>query len=102
VETGEVWVDANFKETDLPRIRPGQSARVTVDLLPGRTFKGEVQSLSPASGSAFSLLPPENATGNWVKVTQRFAVRVRVLDPSPDLRVGASAEVTLDTALPAG
>jgi membrane fusion protein (multidrug efflux system) len=97
VETSEVWVDANFKETDLPRIRPGQPAEVTVDLLPGKTFKGEVESLSPASGTAFSLLPPENATGNWVKVTQRFPVRVRVLDPAPGLRVGASAEVTVDT-----
>jgi membrane fusion protein (multidrug efflux system) len=97
VETGEVWVDANFKETDLPRIRAGDPARVTVDLLPGRTFEGEVESLSPASGVAFSLLPPENATGNWVKVTQRFPVRVRVLDPVPGLRVGASAEVSVDT-----
>lgn len=97
VETREVWVDANFKETDLPRIRPGQSAQVTVDLLPGETFKGRVESLSPASGAAFALLPAENATGNWVKVTQRFPVRVRVLDPVPGLRVGASSEVTIDT-----
>jgi membrane fusion protein (multidrug efflux system) len=96
VETDEVWVDANFKETDLPGICPGQPARVTVDLLPGRTFAAEVESLSPASGSAFSLLPPENATGNWVKVTQRFPVRVRILDPVPGLRVGASAEVRVD------
>jgi membrane fusion protein (multidrug efflux system) len=101
VETDEVWVDANFKETDLPGIRPGQPARVTVDLLPGKTFEGEVESLSPASGSAFSLLPPENATGNWVKVTQRFAVRVRILDPVPGLRVGASAEVRVNTTRPA-
>jgi membrane fusion protein (multidrug efflux system) len=97
VETGEVWVDANFKETDLPRIRPGQAAEVQVDLLPGQTFQGRVESLSPASGTAFSLLPPENATGNWVKVTQRFPVRVRILQPAPGLRVGASSEVTIDT-----
>jgi len=97
VETGEVWVDANFNETDLPGIHPGQPARVVVDLLPGRTFEGVVESLSPASGSAFSLLPPENATGNWVKVTQRFPVRVRILHPVANLRVGASAEVTVDT-----
>ncbi|EXJ15374.1 HlyD family secretion protein [Imhoffiella purpurea] len=97
VESREVWVDANFKETDLPRIRPGQPASVSVDLLPGREFEGEVEGLSPASGAAFSLLPAENATGNWVKVTQRFAVRVRVLDPVPALRVGASAEVRVDT-----
>ena len=98
VETDEVWVDANFKETDLPRIRPGQPARVKVDLQPGATFRGEVESLSPASGTAFSLLPPENATGNWVKVTQRFPVRVRILEPVPNLRLGASSEVTVDTS----
>lgn len=97
VETGEVWVDANFKETDLVRIRPGQAARVTVDLQPGKSYKGKVVSLSPASGTAFSLLPPENATGNWVKVTQRFPIRIRILDPEPGLRVGASSEVTVDT-----
>ncbi|MFD2112683.1 HlyD family secretion protein [Thiorhodococcus fuscus] len=97
VESHDVWVDANFKETDLPRIRPGQPATVSVDLLPGKDFKGEVEGLSPASGASFSLLPAENATGNWVKVTQRFAVRVRILDPVPALRVGASAEVRVDT-----
>ena len=97
VERQDVWVDANFKETDLPRIRPGQPASVTVDLLPGRTFRGQVEGVSPASGAAFALLPAENATGNWVKVTQRFAVRVRILDPVPALRVGASAEVRVDT-----
>jgi membrane fusion protein (multidrug efflux system) len=97
VEDQEVWVDANFKETDLARIRPGQPATVTVDLLPGRTFAGRVESVSPASGTSFSLLPPENATGNWVKVTQRFPVRVRILHPEPELRVGASSTVTVDT-----
>ncbi|MET0049868.1 MAG: HlyD family secretion protein [Candidatus Thiodiazotropha sp.] len=99
VETQEVWVDANFKETDLLRIHPGQSARIQVDLKPDKTFKGQVESLSPASGSAFSLMPPENATGNWVKVTQRFPVRIRLLDPLPDLRLGASSEVSIDTTL---
>ena len=100
VENAPVWVDANFKETDLPRIRPGQPATVTVDLLPGQTFHGQVEDLSPASGAAFSLFPPENATGNWVKVTQRFDVRVRILDPVPEMRVGASAEVRIDTTAP--
>ena len=98
VETDDVWVDANFKETELPRIRPGQPASVSVDLLPGVTFRGRVASLGPASGAAFSLLPPENATGNWVKVTQRFPVRVHLMDPRPDLRLGASSEVTIDTS----
>lgn len=97
VESKDLWVDANFKETDLTRIRPGQPASISVDLLPGREFKGRVEGLSPASGAAFSLLPPENATGNWVKVTQRFEVRIRVLDPVPEMRVGASAEVRIDT-----
>ncbi|MEJ2452881.1 MAG: HlyD family secretion protein [Candidatus Thiodiazotropha sp.] len=97
VETGDVWVDANFKETDLVRIHPGLPAQVTVDMAPGKTFNGRVVSLSPASGTAFSLFPPENATGNWVKVTQRFPVRVHILDPAPGLRLGASSEVTINT-----
>ena len=93
------WVDANFKETDLERIKPGQQASVTLDLYPSRTIHGTVTALSPASGVAFSLLPPENATGNWVKVTQRFPVRVTLhLDKtSPQPRIGASSNVTIDT-----
>ena len=99
VEDKSFWVDANFKETDLVRIRPGQPATVTVDMVPGKTFHGTVDSVSPASGTAFSLLPPENATGNWVKVQQRFAVKIPFTeqDPEPPLRIGASAEVTVDT-----
>lgn len=97
VETGEWWVDANFKETDLPRIRPGQAATVTVDMAPGQTLKGSVETISPGSGSTFALLPAENASGNWVKVTQRFAVRIRLTDPPEGLRAGASATVTVDT-----
>lgn len=93
------WVDANYKETDLARIRPGQPASVTVDMYPGHRFRGRVLSINPASGAAFSLLPPENATGNWVKVTQRVPVRVEILDPSDryPLRVGTSAEVSINT-----
>ena len=68
-------------------------------MYPDKTFHGVVESLSPASGAAFSLLPPENATGNWVKVTQRFPVRVRIIthDSSTPLRIGASGSVTIDT-----
>jgi membrane fusion protein (multidrug efflux system) len=68
-------------------------------MYPGKTYQGEVESLSPASGVAFALLPPENATGNWVKVTQRFPVRVRITNPDSamPLRVGASSTVTIDT-----
>jgi membrane fusion protein (multidrug efflux system) len=93
------WVDANFKETDLERIRPGQMADVKVDMYPGVHMKGVVESVSAAAGSAFSLLPPQNASGNWVKVTQRVPVRVRIEDPNPSypLRVGTSAVVTIDT-----
>ncbi|APZ44396.1 HlyD family secretion protein [Acidihalobacter ferrooxydans] len=93
------WVNANYKETDLARIHPGQSATVHIDTYGGHTFKGRVVSINPASGTAFSLLPPENATGNWVKVTQRVPVRIEILDPSPKypLRVGTSAEVSVDT-----
>jgi len=100
VEDRVFWVNANYKETDLRRIKPGQPAAIHIDMYPGRTFHGVVESVSPASGVAFSLLPPENATGNWVKVTQRFPVRVRIsadADGLPPLRVGASSSVTIDT-----
>jgi len=99
VEDRSFWVDANYKETDLERIRPGQPATISVDMYPDKTFQGIVESVSPASGAAFSLLPPENATGNWVKVTQRFPVRLRVTggDSDTPLRIGASCSVTIDT-----
>jgi membrane fusion protein (multidrug efflux system) len=89
------WVDANFKETQLDRLQPGQAATVRVDMYPHHRFEGRVQSLSGGSGAAFSLLPPENATGNWVKVTQRVPVRVRIVDADPahPLRVGTTATV---------
>jgi len=96
----QFWVDANFQETDLSRIRVGQPATIRVDMYPGHIFPGRVVSVGPAAGDAFSLLPPENATGNWVKVTQRVPVRVDVLgsDPPPaPLRVGTSATVVVDT-----
>jgi len=91
----EYWVDANFKETELRRVQVGQKARLVVDMYPDHEFKGEVQSLSGGAGQAFSLLPAQNATGNWVKVTQRVPVRVRILDPLPDypLRIGTTATV---------
>ena len=100
VEDGNWWVDANFKETDLGRIRSGQKATIKIDMYPGVKFDGVVESISPGSGATFSVLPPENATGNWVKVTQRFPVRIKITTP-PDsnrpLRAGASATVTIDT-----
>ncbi len=101
VEDSEWWVDAHFKETDITRIKPGLPVEVTVDMYPDAVLRGEVDSISAGSGATFSLLPPENATGNWVKVTQRYTVRVNILDAPPDptqpLRVGGSAVVTVDT-----
>jgi membrane fusion protein, multidrug efflux system len=72
----ETWVMANFKETQLDRMEPGQSVRITVDAFPGRAFAGKVESLSPASGAQFALLPPDNATGNFTKIVQRVPVRI--------------------------
>ena len=99
IEANRWWVDANFKETDLARIKVGQPATVYLDMYPGATFDGVVESISAGSGATFSVLPPENATGNWVKVTQRFPVRITITNPPADkpLRVGASASVTIDT-----
>lgn len=97
VDTGSWWVDANFKETQIARIRPGQPATASIDMY-GHTYQGTVVSVSFASGNTFSLLPSQNATGNWVKVTQRFPVRVRITDSKKfPLRVGASASVRIDT-----
>ena len=99
VDTSTWWVDANFKETDLARIKPGQSASISIDLFPSREFSGKVVAISRASGSAFSLMPSENASGSWVKVVQRFPVRIALtLKPDdPPIGVGASASVTVDT-----
>jgi membrane fusion protein (multidrug efflux system) len=99
VETDQWWVNANFKETDLARIHVGQFAKIVLDIYPDITFKGIVQGISAGSGAAFALLPPENATGNWVKVTQRFPVRINFVHPDSNypLRVGASSTVTVST-----
>ena len=96
----EVWVQANFKETQLTNMRVGAPAEVRVDTLPGRIFHGQVAQLSPASGSQFALLPPDNATGNFTKVVQRVPVKIILFSGQPDLdrlRPGFSAEVTVDT-----
>jgi membrane fusion protein (multidrug efflux system) len=100
VATDHVWVQANPKETELTNVRPGQSARVHVDLYPNVRWQGTVESISPASAQEFSLLPAENTSGNWVKVVQRVPLRIR-LDVSdrrlPPLAAGLSAEVEVDT-----
>ncbi len=91
------WVDANFKETELPGLRPGLEADIEVDMYPGHRFKGRVESLGGGTGAAFSLLPPQNATGNWVKVTQRVPVKIGFerFEADAPLRVGATATVTI-------
>jgi membrane fusion protein (multidrug efflux system) len=97
-----VWVIANYKETQMTRIRVSQPARVTVDAFPGNVLHGHVDSWSPASGAEFSLLPPDNATGNFTKVVQRIPVKI-VLDPDPKLasllRPGMSVIASIDTAV---
>jgi len=99
VETGEAWVDANFKETQLADIAQGQPAEIVFDAAPGRTFTGTVEAIGAGTGAEFSLLPAQNATGNWVKVTQRVPVRIKLDDPAgaAALASGLSAEVTVDT-----
>jgi membrane fusion protein, multidrug efflux system len=98
VPTNDVWIVANFKETQLDKMRVGQPAEVEIDAYSGLKLHGEVESLSGATGARFSLLPPENATGNYTKVVQRVPARIRVKDLPTDrsLRPGMSAEVTVD------
>ena len=98
VESDHWWVSANYKETDLERIHPGESAKIKIDMYPGHTFNGKVLSISTGSGASFSILPAENASGNWVKVTQRFPVRISIHDTKKfPLRVGASAHVVVNS-----
>jgi membrane fusion protein, multidrug efflux system len=88
----EKWVTANFKETQLTDMRPGQPVKIRIDAYPGRTFRGHVDSIQAGSGTAFSLLPAENATGNFVKVVQRVPVKI-VLDVPPDVHLGPGMSV---------
>ena len=99
-----VWIEANFRETGLTHMRPGQAATIDVDSYPGHGFKAHVVSMSPGTGSEFALLPPENATGNWVKVVQRLPVRLELdtLDPNWPLYSGMSVTAQVDTRQQAG
>ena len=99
MSTDRIWVEANFKETELTHMRAGQSAMVEVDTYPDIVLPAEIESLSPGTGLTFSLLPAENATGNWVKVVQRLPVRVSIDHFNPDvpLHAGLSVTVEVDT-----
>jgi len=99
VHTNDVWVEANMKETDLTYVRPGQTATVTIDTYPDRSWQATVTSISPASGNELSVLPAQNATGNWVKVVQRIPVRLELtpMPGNPPLTTGMSAVVEIDT-----
>jgi len=89
----ELWVIANYKETQLADMRPGQPVDVAIDAYPGRKLSGHVASVQPGSGTAFSLLPAENATGNYVKVVQRVPVKITIDNWPPDLPVGPGMSV---------
>ncbi|HEY6227744.1 MAG TPA: HlyD family secretion protein [Verrucomicrobiae bacterium] len=95
-----LWIDAHFKESQTARMTPGSPASVEIDAIPGRHFKGHVESIAPATGSQFSLLPPENATGNFTKIVQRLTVRI-ILDDDPaligQLRPGLSVTANINT-----
>jgi membrane fusion protein (multidrug efflux system) len=99
MSTRRIWIEANFRETGLTHMRQGQEAVIDVDAYPGRTLKAHVVSMSPGTGSDFAVLPPENATGNWVKVVQRLPVRLELdkIDPNRPLFSGISVTVQVDT-----
>jgi membrane fusion protein (multidrug efflux system) len=94
-----IWIEANFRETGLTHMRPGQEAVIDVDAFPDRIFRAHVVSMSPGNGSDFAVLPPENATGNWVKVVQRLPIRLEFdeIDPIRPLFSGISVAVRVDT-----
>lgn len=99
VETDETWIEANLKETQLTHVVVGQKAELVADAYPDLTYKARIESISPATGAEFALLPPQNASGNWVKVVQRVPVRL-VLEEGqnlPELRAGMTVTVTIDT-----
>jgi membrane fusion protein, multidrug efflux system len=100
VPLDRIWIEANFKETQITRLKPGQLVEIAVDALPDRLFTGQIESFSPASGAVFSLLPPENATGNFTKIVQRVPLRVSVpaeVAAAGILRPGLSVVVRVDT-----
>lgn len=95
----DLWVEANFKETQLTYVEPGQEVAIRIDTYPDHEWRGEVETISPATGAEFSVIPAQNASGNWVKVAQRIPVRIRITarPGDPQLRAGMSAIVEIDT-----
>lgn len=104
IESGPPWIEANYKETQLTHMQVGQSATVLADAYPDQEWRGAVEAIAPATGAEFAVLPPQNATGNWVKVVQRVPVRIKV-EPAtgrPQLRAGMTVTVAVDTGRPRG
>ena len=99
ISNKDIWIEANFKETQMTNLKPGQKAAIHIDAYPNKKWIGHIVSQSPGTGSSFALLPPENATGNWVKIVQRLPLRIAIdnLD-NTELASGLSATVTVDTA----
>src|SRR3954464_4212806 len=99
VSTQGAWADSNLRETDLTHVKVGDRATIEVDTYPDHPLEGRVQTINPATGSIFALIPPQNASGNWVKVVQRVPVRIAIdqRPGDPVLRHGLSTTVTIDT-----
>ena len=96
VPLDDLWIEANYKESQLQRIEPGQKVKIKIETYPDETLDGRVESIQAGSGAVFSLFPPENATGNWVKITQRVPVKIEIITRSKrTLRIGMSAETTI-------
>ena len=104
IESGPVWIEANYKETQLTHMTAGQPAKVVADAYPDQEWPASVEAIAPATGAEFAVLPPQNATGNWVKVVQRVPVRIKVEQPpgNPQLRAGMTVNVAVDTGRPRG
>jgi membrane fusion protein, multidrug efflux system len=104
IESGVLWIEANYKETQLTHMVIGQPAKVVADAYPDHEWSATVETIGSATGAEFAVLPPQNATGNWVKVVQRIPVRIKVeeSESKPQLRAGMTATVTVDTGRPRG
>lgn len=97
IESGQPWIEANFKETQLAHVKVGQVATVVSDIYPDQSWRASVSAIAPATGAEFAILPPQNATGNWVKVVQRVPVLIQVEPGDTALRVGMTVSVAVDT-----